>query len=317
MPTMTPGQRVRAAVRGEQVDRVPLIFWHHFRPEGSGERLAAMTREFFQTKFALDITKIMPDLLPRDLDPPITRAADWERTARLGLETPSFQEQLKCIRALRSALGADMPMLLTLFSPLATAFRHVGKATAIAHLHEQPEAFEQGMRTLAANWRDLIGAAIDAGASGIFFSCMGATSADLTPEEYARFGRPYDLLALESAQGGWLNTIHIHADPAQKGDTIYFDQFTDYPVAVLSWSDRLTGPSLSEALSRTDKCLMGGLDERGPLVHGGTQQIEQEIRDAIAQTGGRRLILANGCSIPDETPEDWLRVARRLVDTLA
>jgi len=314
---MTSGQRVRAAVRGEPVDRVPFIFWHHFRPEGSGERLAAMTREFFQTKFALDIVKIMPDLLPRDPDPAITQAADWANVTRQGPEAPSFREQLVCIRSLRSALGPDIPLLLTLFSPLATTFRFVGKATAIAHLHEQPEAFEQGLRMLAANENELIGAAIDAGASGVFFSCMGATSTDLTPEEYARFGRPYDLQALESAQGGWLNTIHVHADPSQKGDTLYFDRFTDYPVAVLSWSDRLTGPSLSEALSLTDKCLMGGLDERGPLVHGGNQETEQEMRDAIAQTGGRRLILANGCSIPDESSEEWLRVARRLVDTLA
>jgi uroporphyrinogen decarboxylase len=27
-----------------------------------------------------------------------------------------------------------------------------------------------------------------------------------------------------------------------------------------------------------------------------------------------RLILANGCSVPDDTPEEWLHVARRLVD---
>jgi len=85
----------------------------------------------------------------------------------------------------------------------------------------------------------------------------------------------------------------------------------------MSWSDRLTGPSLREAMTLTDKCLIGGLDERGPLTHGGEREILQEMRDAIAQTGGRRLILANGCSVPDDTPEEWLHVARRLVDQLS
>src|SRR5215472_12150512 len=49
---------------------------------------------------------------------------------------------------------------------------------------------------------------------------------------------------------------------------------------------RLTGPSLSEALRLTDKCLMGGLHERGPLTQGGEREIEQEMRDAVGQTHG-------------------------------
>ncbi len=317
--TMTPGERVRAALKGEPVDRVPFCFWHHFKPEGSGERIAALTLEFFHARFALDIIKIMPDLLYLypDPDPPITQAAHWAQLPRLDLETPSFREQLICIRALRATLGPDFPLILTLFSPLTMTFLFAGKETAMSHLRQQPEPFEQGLKTLAANESVLVRAAIEAGADGIFFSCMGATNIDLTPEEYARFGRPYDLAVLEHAQGGWLNIAHIHADPTQKGDTLYFDRFVDYPVAVMSWSDRLTGPSLREALRLTDKCLMGGLDERGPLTRGGEQEIEQEMRDAVAQTQGRRLILANGCSVPDETPEEWLRAARRLVDHLA
>ena len=63
-----------------------------------------------------------------------------------------------------------------------------------------------------------------------------------TREEYAEIARPYDLHVLEGAQAGWLNIVHVHADPTQEGDEIYFEDFTDYPVAVMSWSDRITGP---------------------------------------------------------------------------
>jgi uroporphyrinogen decarboxylase len=311
---MTPGERVRAAVKGEAVDRVPFCFWHHFKPEGSGERMAQLTFEFFREKFDLDIVKIMPDLLYPAPEPAITDAAQWASVPRLGLDTPSFREQLVCIRALRSRIGSDFPLILTLFSPLTMTFRFTGKPTALAHLRANPQAFEQGLATITENERELVAAAIDAGADGIFFSCMGATNIDLTPDEYARFGRPYDLRVMENAQGGWLNIVHIHADPTQDGDEIYFERFTDYPVSVMSWSDRLTGPDLSEALLLTDKCLMGGLWERGPLTTGDEQAIESEMLAAIAQTKGRRLILANGCSIPDDTPEEWLYIARRLID---
>jgi uroporphyrinogen decarboxylase len=84
----------------------------------------------------------------------------------------------------------------------------------------------------------------------------------------------------------------------------------------MNWSDRLTGPSLEEALLLTDKCLMGGLSERGPLTHGSEAELTNEIMAALAETKGRRLILANGCSVPDDTPERWLHAARRLVHQL-
>lgn len=312
---MTAGERVRAALAGEQVDRVPLVFWHHFRPEGSGERLAQLTKAFFHDTFDLDIIKIMPDLPYPEPGHQLT-AADLRALPRLGLETPIFQEQLTCIRALRAQLGKDYPLILTIFSPLTYAMRWIGRERVVKAARQDPEAFEQGLSVLAENLRALLAAAIDAGASGIFFSCMGATNRHFTRTEYARLGRPYDLQALADTGKGWLNIVHVHADPEQEGDEIYFEDFVDYPVQVMSWSDRLTGPELSEALTLTDKCLMGGLAERGPLTHGSEAELENEILGAVTQTRGRRLILANGCSVPDDTPDQWLHAARRLVEQM-
>ncbi|GAC1397966.1 MAG: uroporphyrinogen decarboxylase family protein [Ktedonobacteraceae bacterium] len=316
MCAMTPSERVHAAVKGEQVDRVPFCFWHHFKPEGSGERLAKLTYEFFVEKFNLDIVKIMPDLpYPRPSEQ-LVEADQVRMLPKLGLDTPIFEQQLVCIRILRSQLGPDYPLIVTHFSPLTHLFYMMGKQKAIEELRKHPAPIEEGLGTIASNLSHLYEASIDAGASGIFFSSMGATNADLTRDEYTQYGRPYDLQALAGAKNGWLNIIHIHADPSQEGDEIYFNDFLDYPVEVLSWSDRLTGPSLSEALTMTDKCLMGGLAERGPLTHGGETEIDNEIMAAVTQTKGRRLILANGCSIPDDNPEEWLQIARKLVDNL-
>lgn len=308
---MTASERVHAALKGEPVDRVPFCFWHHFRPEGSGTRLAAATMEFFRQKFDLDIVKIMPDL-----PYPNPEALHWSMVPALSLDTPNFRQQLICIEELRNQLGPDYPLIVTQFSPFTLARRFLGKNAATEQARQDFEHFAKGLATVAKNLSGLMTAAIDAGASGIFFSCMGATSADFTREEYARIARPFDLMALEGAQNGWLNVVHIHAEPDQENDEIYFNDFTDYPVSVMSWSDRLTGPSLSEAMNMTDKCLMGGLYERGPLVHGGETELDNEIMAAVTQTKGRRLILANGCSVPDDTPEEWLHLARKLVDRL-
>ena len=74
---MTKTERVMAAVNGDEVDRVPVCFWHHFRPEGSGRRLAEATFNFFEATFDLDILKIMPDIpypFPRRS---VTKPDDW------------------------------------------------------------------------------------------------------------------------------------------------------------------------------------------------------------------------------------------------
>jgi uroporphyrinogen decarboxylase len=314
---MTPGERVRAALKGEQVDRVPFCFWHHFKPEGSGERMADLTMEFFVQKFHLDIVKIMPDLPYPQPDDPLQTAEQMRFLPRLDLDTPMFREQLTCVRLLRERLGNDYPLILTLFSPMTYAIRYMGKQRAIAECRKDPLVFSEGLGTIAANLRRLMVAAVEMGISGIFFSCMGATTADFTRDEYVKYALPYDVEALQGAAGGWLNIVHVHADPTQTDDQLYFDLFTDYPVSVMSWSDRLTGPSLSEAATVTLKCLMGGLHERGPLTHGDESAIDNEIMAAVTQTRGRRLILANGCSVPDDTSEEWLHIARRLVDNLA
>src|SRR3712207_7724048 len=55
-------------------------------------------------------------------------------------------------------------------------------------------------------------------------------------------------------------SLHVHGER-----DLMFDDVLDYPVQVLSWSDRLAGPSLREARVMTSKCLMGGWHEFGAL----------------------------------------------------
>jgi uroporphyrinogen decarboxylase len=152
---------------------------------------------------------------------------------------------------------------------------------------------------------------IDAGADGIFFALQGCSRTILTEQQYREFGRPYDLIALRGASSGWLNILHVHGEK-----DLMFDQSLDYPVQVLSWSDRIAGPSLREARVKTSKCLMGGWNEFGALSQGPEEQIVAEAKDALAQTGGRKFILANGCSVPDDTDHRWLEVARAVVEEL-
>jgi len=142
---MTKTERVMAAVNGDEVDRVPVCFWHHFRPEGSGRRLAEATFNFFEATFDLDILKIMPDIpypFPRRS---VTKPDDWLLIEPIDQERSRyFTQRAMAIRALRDMVGFDVPIIMTVFSPLAEAmYAAESRELFLRHLHEHPTFVHQ------------------------------------------------------------------------------------------------------------------------------------------------------------------------------
>jgi len=310
---MTRLERVMAAVNGEAADRPPVCFWHHFQPNGSGVALAEATARFFDETYDLDIAKLMPDL-PYPFPERSIRTIDgWRLLEPIDRERSRYASNwAEAVEVLRAELGFETPIVATVFSPLAQAmYLAADQETFLNHAREHPVVIHETLSLIAENLRDQCRDLIDAGADGIFFALQGCSTAIMPEDLYREIGRPYDLIALRGAAAGWLNILHIHGDR-----DLMFEQMLDYPVSVLSWSDRLAGPSLREARVQTSKCLMGGWHEFGALSNGPEEAILAEAEDALAQTGGRKFILANGCSVPDEIDERWLLYAREVADGL-
>jgi uroporphyrinogen decarboxylase len=93
---------------------------------------------------------------------------------------------------------------------------------------------------------------------------------------------------------------------------LMLDLMIDYPVDAISWADRDSGPSLSEARQMTDKALAGGLSVE-TLLAGTPAEVQLEARDAIAQTHGAGLIMAPGCVIEGPTPDANLRAVQQVI----
>ncbi|HUG14261.1 MAG TPA: uroporphyrinogen decarboxylase family protein [Thermomicrobiales bacterium] len=313
MDEMTKTERVMAAVNGEDLDRIPVCFWHHFRPGGSGRRMAEATLDFFEGEFDLDVLKIMPDLpypFPRKS---VRVVNDWRLVEPIDVDRSRFFHQRSVsIQALRDAVGYDTPIIMTVFSPLCEALNFAEtRELFLEHAASDPSAVHEALATIAENLRAHVQDCVDSGADGVFFALQGCTDVVMPRDMYREFGRPYDLIALQGARDSWLNILHVHGER-----DLHFDEVLDYPIQVLSWSDRLAGPSLRDARAKTSKCLMGGWHEFGALSNGPVDEIRREAEDAIRQTGGRKFILANGCSVPDDTDHQWLHEARELIETL-
>jgi uroporphyrinogen decarboxylase len=83
------------------------------------------------------------------------------------------------------------------------------------------------------------------------------------------------------------------------GSNLNFELAPDLPAQVVSWSIHNQGnPSLAEGRKVSGRAVMGGLGQRGSLLYGPPPEVEAEARRAVAETGGRGLLLAPGCSVP-------------------
>lgn len=312
MAQITKRERVQAALRGELVDRPPFCFWHHFRPYGSARALADATVDFFG-RYDLDIYKIMPDLPYPFPHNGVQRIDDWHLVTPIATTAGNFGRQIDTVRRVRTAIGPDVPLISTLFAPLTEALYFAGAERFRLHIQDDPSTVHGALAVLADNLSRLAAALIDAGADGIFLSVQGAGNGNLAGTQFAEFGRPYDLMVLNACREAWLNILHAHGE-----HDLLIEEVLTYPVAVFSWSDRYTGIPLQRVWEAVpERTVMGGLRERGAITEGPADAIEDELADAMTQTLGQRLILAPGCSVPDNCPDQWLRIARATVDKLS
>ena len=124
----------------------------------------------------------------------------------------------------------------------------------------------------------------------------------LSAAEHQRFGAAYDRRVLDALAGeSRFTMLHLH------GNDVMFDQLLAYPANMANWHDRRGELSLADATSRFPGLLVGGLNEDVTLPNGPIAAIKAEVRDAIAQTGGRRLMIAPGCVLRIATLEAHCR----------
>lgn len=318
---MTHRERIHSAVRGERPDRVPVALWRHFPGDDQrAEKLAAAHVAFYRS-YDVDLLKVTPgsgyygddwglragykpnrEGVRTYTDRPIKKAADWGRIKRLDVSQGVYGREVHAIRMIAEAVGGDVPVLETTFSPLSIARTLAGEQAIVRYLREEPEALHRGLEIISEVTAEFIRAVLGAGADGVFFSTQMATTDLLTEEEYEEFGRPYDLRVLEAA-GGALTFLHIH------GTHVMFDLFTAYPIQILNWHARETSPGIAEARARVPTCLACGIDAWNTLAGGSPDTVAREVEDAIAQTQGRGHIVTTGCVMPVDTPEANIRAA--------
>jgi len=313
---MTKKERVRAALRGEAVDRVPVAMWgHDYLREWTREALVEATLELYRAH-DWDLIKLNPRWThfaeawgstyeppteqrnPRTLTTTIHSAEDLAKLRPVHARRGVFSDHLSALELMLAEVGDEVDVVATVFSPLSVVGLLCGLPDdLLPYAASDPASLHSAIAAVTVTLIDYAEACIAAGAAGIFYAPLVWASADTCDEAFYReYGRPYDLQVLARVRQAELNILHVCRDHNM------IDLLLDYPVAALNWADHGTGnPSLAEVKARTDKAVMGGIDQ--------TRLAEMSTGEAAAQAeaalsaGPERLFVTGGCSISPLTPD--------------
>jgi uroporphyrinogen decarboxylase len=311
---MTGRERVKAAIAMGVADRPPVGAWGHtYREEWSPESLAAITVEKAR-QFRWDFVKFQPRASsfaeafgsvykpaghrlkgPVLVSPAVPDLESW-RSVRL-VNPKVFDDQVRAIGMVVRELGPDVPVIQTVFSPITVGGYLVGKSQSrvVRELRKHPELVRPALERIADALVDFGRRSVEAGAAGIFYAISGYAGRGVMPETvYRELVLPYDVNVLSRLpREAWFNVVHLC------GSNLNFELAREMPAQVVSWSIHNQGnPSLAEGRKLSGRAVMGGLGQRASLLYGPPAEVETEARRAVAETDGRGLLLAPGCSVP-------------------
>lgn len=328
---MTRKERIEAAVKGEAVDRPPVSFWRRFYlSEQQPEDLALRLLEC-QGSYDWDFIVVTArtsfhgeawgneyvygedeETAPAQLTTRIVQPGSFEELDVLDPEDDVLGEHLTGLRWLRRKRQGDAPYLFMMRTPLAIADILVGHtARTLQIMRSNPQSLKKGLEVIAVTMGSFASECIrSGGACGIFLVTPRWASRDaITVDEYNEFGRPYDLILLESVRNAEFNVLQV------SGGNCMIKELLDYPAAAFNWDARdPSNPTIKEVFKLTGKAILGGIDQKKTLVSSGPNDVIAEAKEALEATGGRRLLLGPGADYPSNVPpanlkaiSDWIK----------
>jgi uroporphyrinogen decarboxylase len=308
---MTKKERVRATLAGGPVDRPAVSLWgHDFLREWSVEDLVEQTVESYR-RFDWDFIKLNPrwtffaeawgneyeppseQKFPRLLTRVVKEPGDLSRINPVDPVSGVFGAHLEALSGVVQQTAPEVDVVYTLFSPLAVCSLLVGRlgAPLTEWARQDPAPVHAAIGAVAETLCAHATAALDRGASGLFFAPLQWTSRKICDDAfYGIFGRPYDLQVLAAVAAADFNILHVC------GDDNRIDELLDYPVAAFNWDDHGEGnPPLAALQARTDKAVMGGVS-RTRLGDLEPEEVTAHVNEAVE--GCRRpVFVTGGCGI--------------------
>ena len=287
-------ERVDRALRGEEVDRAPFSYWHHFLDEDKPPEDHARSTLEFHRKFHTDVVKVMSDY------PYPKPRAEWFEVRE---ETNPFPRQIRALEMIHDGVAGEPHILETVFNPYQICEKLSSKEAVEKLRAENPQRLLDALEIIGKSEANHARRAIRAGASGIFISITNSTD-----PEYAKFSAPFDQMVLEAVRSAPLNTLHIH------GEKIALEHFySGWPASALNYSPDVTGIPITAVRPKWQGVIMAGLDENNYRKLR-VDELKRRWADAN-RAAGRKFIFTPGCSVPNDSTDEELLLVTRFLKT--
>jgi len=293
-------ERVRAALNGQEVDRVPAGFWLHY-PNGGDQAVKPHLEYYRET--GVDFFKVMNGT-HYQLDVSIDAASDWARVRPTSIKANFYQRQLDLIKRVVDGLKGECMIMTTVFNPYHHGTHSTSEALFDEHLRTDPKSATQAMEAMAETDIAYIEACFNAGVDGIYYSIQGGEHDRFSEELYVEAVKKTDLLVVNSFKDrGEFNTLHLC------GSNMRLDHYADYPSHAINWDVKNNAVSLKEGGEKFGRAVLGGINNRGPIINGTKEEIVAEVKGAIEGFGRKGLLLGADCTLPTTTPYANVRAA--------
>ncbi|MFW9793454.1 MAG: uroporphyrinogen decarboxylase family protein [Candidatus Thorarchaeota archaeon] len=235
----------------------------------------------------------------------INDVSDWETLEPLDVNAGELGNQIRAVELIHRYAQDKVPTMATVFDSSMVADK-ISDKSFISYAEEHPDVLKSALDLITDVTIDFARTAIDAGADGIFLASQHSTHSSVTDEHYEEFVYPYDLKFISRLKGkAKFIVMHLHA--REDNEKIRFDKIAKVPgVDAINWEDQSSALSLSEGKKKFRGAVLGGIDHNGIFRTGNPEDAQEQVLNAVKEANPERLIVAPGCVVTIDTPQDNL-----------
>jgi len=245
----------------------------------------------------------------------INDVSDWETLEPVDVNSGELGNQIRAVGLIQKYAHGVVPTMSTVFDPAMVADKISDKNfTKYADTH--PEILKGALDIITEVMIDFARATIDAGADGIFLASQQSTFSSVTDFQYKEFVYPYNQKFISRLRGkAKFIVLHLHA--REDNEKIRFDKIAKTPgVDGVNWEDQSSALSLKEGKKRFKGAVLGGIDHNGVFRTKSPDDAKKQVLSAIEKAGSDRLIIAPGCVITVDTPQENILAVRDAVRSI-